>query len=222
MENNMKNDKVILELVHLIISSVDDKKLKEVLNDYHENDIAEALERLNREERQKLYRILGIDKVSEIFSYLDDVGKYIDELELENAADIIEKMDADDAVDVLEEVDESTREKLIKLIDNEAKQDIDLICSYDEDEIGSQMTTNFIAIQKGLTVKQAMKSMIQQADENDNISTIYVVLEYGRLYGAMDLKDLIKAREYMDLEAYISTCIRLSVQMKKLMTVLSD
>ena len=50
-----------------------------------------------------------MERVSEIFAYVDDVGTYLEELEPEKAADIIENMDADDAVDVLEEVDEETR-----------------------------------------------------------------------------------------------------------------
>ena len=51
-------------------------------------------------------------------------------------------MDSDDAVDIIEELDESTKKELANLIDEEAKEDIKLILSYEEDEIGSIMTTN--------------------------------------------------------------------------------
>ncbi|MDD2971891.1 MAG: magnesium transporter [Lachnospiraceae bacterium] len=193
------------ELVEVIKSNASDEKIREQLDNYHENDIAGSLELLNTEERKKLYHILGAERVSEIFSYLDDVGKYIGELPLSSAATIIENMDSDDAVDVLEEVDDGVREKLINLMDEESKHDINLICSYDDDEIGSRMTTNFIVIQKNLSVKQAMKELIAQAEENDNIMTIYVNDENGKFYGALELKDLIIAREYTDLEHLIST-----------------
>ena len=53
-----------------------------------------------------MYRLLGTEKMSEIFPYLDDVEEYIEELPSEKAADIIENMDADDAVDVLEELED--------------------------------------------------------------------------------------------------------------------
>ena len=49
---------------------------------------------------------------------------------------------------------------------------MEMIASFDEDEIGSRMTTNYIVITDKLTVKQAMSSLIEQADKNDNISTI--------------------------------------------------
>ena len=67
------------------------------------------------------------------------------------------------------------------------------------------MTTNFIAVKKNSTVRQAMKSLINQAAENDNISTIYVVNDDDTFYGAVDLKDLIIARDYQDFETLIST-----------------
>ncbi len=205
MENEFLNEPdYIQELVDLIRSGERREKIAEELTNYHDNDISNALDELNCEERKILYYILGDERVSEIFAYLDDPGKYLGELELEQAADIIENMDADDAVDVLEEVDEEIRKQLIELIDEESKEDIRLICSYEEDEIGSKMTTNFIEIGRSLTIKQAMRALIAQAEENDNISTLFVEDNDGTFYGAVDLKDLIVARTYMDLESLIT------------------
>ena len=194
----------IHELVELIRSGENKEKIAEQLTNYHDNDISNALDELNEEERKMLYHMLGAERVSEIFAYLDDPGKYLGELALEQAADIIENMDADDAVDVLEEVDEEIRNQLIELIDEESKEDIKLICSYEEDEIGSKMTTNFIEIGRSLTIKQAMRALIAQAEENDNISTLFVEDDDGTFYGAVDLKDLIVARTYMTLESLIT------------------
>lgn len=195
----------VKELVEIINQESDDAALAEKLSVYHENDIAEAFELLDEAGRRKLYRVLDTEWMSEVFAYLDDVGTYLEELEADDAADIIENMDADDAVDVLQEVDDNVREKLVSLLNEEATEDIQLICSYDEDQMGSMMTTNFIQINRNLTIKQAMKSLVAQAEDNDNISTIYVTDEDGIFYGAIDLKDLIVAREYVPLEELIST-----------------
>lgn len=193
------------ELEAIIKSDVSDAEIRKQLEDYHENDIADVLEELTLEERKKLYRILGKETVSEIFTYLEDVETYINELDSEAAADIIESMDADDAVDVLDELEEEKSQELIELLDEEARHDIDLIHSYDEDEIGSYMTTNFIVIKRGVTVRQAMKALVEQAADNDNIGTVYVEEGDETFYGAIDLKDLIIARDYTRLEDLIST-----------------
>ena len=193
------------EVVRLARSGTSGAQLAQQLDDYHEKDIAAALEQLDQQHRLLVYHALGAERLSEVFAYLNDAGKYLRELPVESAASILQEMDADDAVDALETVPPDTRKDLLEQMDSEAKADVRLICSYDEDEIGSQMTTNFILIDRQLTVKQAMRALIAQAEENDNISTIYVSGENGVFCGAIDLKDLIIAREGTSLETLIST-----------------
>ena len=94
------------ELICIIKSGDPPSVIRRKLEHYHENDIASVWEELSREERIKLYKLLGNETVSEIFTYLeDDVSIYLEELGLENAADILESMDADDAVDILDEME---------------------------------------------------------------------------------------------------------------------
>ena len=193
------------EVVRLARSGTSGAQLAQQLDDYHEKDIAAALEQLDQQHRLLVYHALGAERLSEVFAYLNDAGKYLRELPVKSAASILQEMDADDAVDALETVPPETRKALLEQMDSEAKADVRLICSYDEDEIGSQMTTNFILIDRQLTVKQAMRALIAQAEENDNISTIYVSGENGVFCGAIDLKDLIIAREGTSLETLIST-----------------
>ena len=193
------------ELTEILRSQASDEEIREKFEGYHENDIAAILEDLTPEERKKLYRILGVDFISEVFAYVEDVGKYIEELDAEKAADIIESMDADDAVDILDELEDEKSDEIFQLMNEDAREDVKLIHSYDEDQIGSKMTTNFIEIKRGSTVRQAMKELVEQAAENDNITTLYVAEEDGTFYGAIDLKDLIIARQYVDLEDLITT-----------------
>ena len=192
------------ELLSIIQSDLPAEELREKLADYHENDIASVFGELSEAERRRLYRILSDDEISDIFSYLDDVEDYIAELDAEKAADIIENMDADDALDVLDELEDDTRREIIDLMDEEAVEDIRMISSYDDDMVGSRMTTNFISIPKTYSVKQAMKSVIEQAAENDNISTIYVTGSDGSFCGAIDLRDLVIARSTTELDNIIT------------------
>ena len=57
-------------------------------------------------------------------------------------------MDADDAVDLWENIDESVKVKLRPMIDDETKSAILLINSYDDSEVGSLITTNYICIKQ--------------------------------------------------------------------------
>lgn len=193
------------EILEILRSGEPVEVVREKIQNYHDNDIASAFEDMSPEERRDFYSIFNVEEVSDIFAYLDKVEDYIGELDAEKAADIIQKMDADDAIDVLEELDEEKREELIRLMDEDAKEDIKLIRSYDEDAIGSRMSTNFVFIQKHFSVKQAMRALVDQAAENDNITTIYVVDEADVFYGAIELRDLVIARVGTPLEDIIST-----------------
>ena len=192
------------EILALIHSGLPQAELAEKLSDYHENDLADALAALTPDERQKLYAVLGVDTVAEIFSYLDDAEPYLKELPSEKAANVVSHMDSDDAVDALDDLEEEDKAKIVGQLDKDSAEDVKMLLSYGEDEIGSSMTTNYICIRKDMTIRQAMSELVKQAGENDNISTLYVVDENDKFYGAIDLKDLIIARAEDSLEKLIA------------------
>ena len=194
----------VKELLRIIRTETDTTKLPKLLSDYHEKDIAEAITLLSETERRQLYPVLGAQKVAEIFSYLDDSEKYIEELPIEKAAKVVSYMDADDALDVLDDLTEHKKQELVSHLDEDAQKDVRKLLSYDEDEIGSCMTNNFICISDKLSIREAMSALIRQAGEHDNISTIYVVNKDEKFVGAIDLKNLIIARENDALEDIIS------------------
>lgn len=191
------------EILKIIHSALSRAELKEKLSNYHENDIADALSALTPAERQKLYTVLGVVRVAEIFSYLDDAEPYLKELSSEKAAKVVSNMDSDDAVDALDDLEEEDKQNIVSRLDKDSAEDVKMLLSYTEDEIGSSMTTNYITIRKGMTIRQAMSELVRQAGENDNISTLYVVDAQEKFYGAVDLKDLIIARSEDSLEKLI-------------------
>ena len=192
------------KILRIIRSSPSMEEMREQLRDYHDNDIAQSLKYLNRAERNLLYSALDAEWLAEIISYIDDPVEYVDEIGIDKLSAIINEMDADDAVDLWESIDESVKVKLRPMIDDQTKAAILLINSYDDDEIGSLITTNYICIHQSLTIRQAMHELVRQAGENDNIATIYVIDGRNRFCGAIDLKDLIVARENVPLDSLIS------------------
>ena len=94
----MQKKNYVQEILEIIHSGLPQAELAEKLSDYHENDLADALAALTPDERQKLYAVLGVDTVAEIFSYLDDAEPYLKELPSEKAANVVSHMDSDDAV----------------------------------------------------------------------------------------------------------------------------
>ena len=193
------------EIAETIRSSLTPKSMQEKLLSYHENDIAFALTLLTKEERRKLYKILDSESLADILEYSEHTSEYVQELSICKKVEVLSRMETPDSVDVLRQLEKEERETLIDLLNPEVRSEVKLLSSFDEEEIGSKMSTNYIAVSDSASVKEAMSELVRQAAENDNISTIYVVDKNRTFYGAIDLKDLIIAREGTSLKG-IMTC----------------
>lgn len=203
----MENKDYTVEILEIIRSNTSPGIMRNRLEDYHANDLAEVFPQLKVSERRKICRILDLDMLSDIFEHIDEqeAAEYLDEMDIKKAAAILSAMETDAVVDVLQMIPKEKKNLLIELMDDDARKDMAIIASFDEEEIGSRMTTNCIVIRENLTVKQAMSELVSQAADNDNISTIFAVTDRGEFYGALDLKDLITARQDHPMEELIVT-----------------
>ena len=183
------------EIISLIRSDLTPKKMRENIADYHEKDIALALEELTAEERSRLFRLLTMETIVSVLEYSEDIASLFQLLSMRQKVEALSQMEASSAVELLQNLSKLERNQLTDLLTPELRSEIRLLSSFDEDEIGSKMSTNYIEIPENATIKGAMSELIRQAPENDNMSTLYVVDEDGTFCGAIDLKDLIIARE---------------------------
>jgi magnesium transporter len=212
-DNNIQNDVAAVvqhhdyddEIVTILRSNLPPKLKREQILAYHENDIATAMNFLDAKERVKLFSILGVDSFANVLEYSENINTYLSELSLKKKLWVIPRIEASTASEYLSSVTKDERTTLVEMLDEETKRDILMLASFDDDEIGSRMTTNFVTVTTGLSVREAMREVVNQAADNDNIATIYVIDEDGTFLGAIDLKDLIIAREGTELSSIILT-----------------
>lgn len=204
-----ENEKIKLnyeqEILNIIRSKDSPKVIGDRLKEYHAKNLGEVLEILERKERESLYRLMDIKDLSELLEYTDDAERYLSELDLKKAAEILANMEPDEAVDILKRTDTQRKKAWVELMEPDARKKLQMLASYDEDEIASRMTTNFVSLCCNASIKEAMNSVVAQAAEHDNISMIYVLDEKQIYYGAISLKSLILAREGTNLEDIIVT-----------------
>ena len=193
------------EIIKILHSNLLPKVKQEHIRAYHEKDIACTLELLNAEERSKFYPIFHSKDLADILEHSENPVIFLNELGMLKKIDVLQQMETATAVECLRQMEKADRSNLMELMDDETRQEIALLVSFDEDEIGSKMTTNYISVHANADIRQAMCSLIEQAAEHDNISTIYVVENDDTLVGAIELKDLIIAREDTMLDTITMT-----------------
>ena len=188
------------QITEIILSNLTPKHIGDRMKDFHENDVAAAMDMLKREDRAKLCSVLSDQRLADVLAYSENAHEYIGELSIRRRTAILSCMEPTQAAEYLQTLEKRERDVLLELMDDSVRREITLINSFDEDEIGRRMTTNYIVVYAGISVRQAMRELVAQAADNDNISTIYVVDQDETLMGAIDLKDLIIAREDTPLE----------------------
>ncbi len=195
------------EIVALLRGDLTPKIKQERILGYHERDIAAALEMLTAQERVRLYHILQPQTLADILSFIEgeEQTEYMNEMALPQRAAVLSHFEIDEMAEYIRKMQKEERAAVMELLAEDVKNKILWMHSFDEDEIGSKMSANYIAIPCGMNVRQAMRELIRQAAVHDNIGTIYVLDEQKTLFGAIDLKDLIIARENTPLEAIIMT-----------------
>jgi magnesium transporter len=110
----------------------------------------------------------------------------------EIAEELIENIDSDDAADVIAELPEQKQEEVIALLeDEEQASDIIDLMTYAEGTAGAIMGTELIRVNQNWTVTQAIREMRKQAEDLDNIYTIYVVDDAEVLLGTLSVKYML-------------------------------
>ena len=193
------------EIAAIIKSNLTPHLTRERLVDYHENDIASILPELDKDARLRLYSILGTQRLADVLEYAQEPSELLGELNIKKRVEVLSHVEAGFALEYLNTLEKQERGALMALMDSETRAEIGLFASFDPDEIGSRMTTDYITVRSDVGVRQAMSALIEQAADNDNVSTVYVTDEDGIYLGAIYLKDLIRARETTPLDSIIMT-----------------
>ena len=172
-----------------------DTAIAQATIDAHPADIAELLNELKRDEAVYVYRLLDEEKAADVMLELDeDVReKLLSSLtSREIAEELIENIDSDDAADVIAELPEQKQEEVIALLeDEEQASDIIDLMTYAEGTAGAIMGTELIRVNQNWTVTQAIREMRKQAEDLDNIYTIYVVDDEEMLLGTLSVKYML-------------------------------
>ena len=163
----------------------------------HQYEQSKYFENTTNQNRQRIFEFLSPQEVSRFFNQLDIEGKeyeiLFDSMHAHYASEVLENMSTDNAVDILNELSNSKVASLLALMDNRVTDKIKKLLHYEEDTAGGIMTTEYISLDIGTSVKEALMLVKSQAPDAETIYVIYVVDTAGQLVGVLSLKDLIVA-----------------------------
>ncbi len=184
-----------IELLRNAIQDGNDSFIAEALENLHPADIAEFLDKMPFDDSEYILKVLSDEKAADSLMELDEElrDKLIATFTSKEIAElVIENIDSDDAADVLAELPTKKKEEVISLLeDAEQASDIVDLLNYDYDTAGGLMAKELIMVQKDWHIPRAIREMRKQAEELDEVYTIYVTNRNQQLVGTLSLKKLL-------------------------------
>jgi magnesium transporter len=183
-----------------------EQELRLFLDELHPSEIAKILELLKDKKREILISLLPIEIASEAISEMDPEShpeKLLASLNTDLVTNIVEELSYDDATDIVSQLSEEKREEILENIDEEDATEIRKLLTYSEDSAGGLMSTEFIKINLAQNKRQALEEVANQSEEIENFYAIYVIDDQDRLVGTLSLKNLIKAKPSVQIEALL-------------------
>ncbi|MBQ3758203.1 MAG: magnesium transporter, partial [Synergistaceae bacterium] len=195
-----------LEKIKSLVVGKNIRELRTLTEDMNDADIADTLEQLEPEERVILFRALSRDMAAEVFAHLipdtkealvsqltaPELGRIVDELFLDDAADLVEELPADVVKRILESASPETRKGINQLL------------QYQEDSAGSIMTTEYISLSPNMNVEESFRHIREVGTDKETLYTCYVTDPKGVLIGVVTVRTMLLS-QYADMIGDIMT-----------------
>ncbi len=171
-------------------------KLREVTEEEQPADLAELLEELDENNRLLVFRLLKKDVATEAFAYMSDEAREdlvnaFSDIELVSA---IEEMSLDDAADLLEDMPAGVVKRVLEKSSKQTRESLNKLLNYPENSAGSLMTPEYVRLRRDMTVQQAFEAIRRQGENAETVYTCYVV-DRNRLQGVVSARSLLLARQ---------------------------
>ena len=168
-------------------------RLRQVIQELNDADIADYMEDMEEEEVIKIFRILPKDMAADVFSYLeiDRQQSIITSLSDKDAARIIDNMMSDDAKELMEEMPANVVKRLIANTSPDTRQAINHLMRYPEDSAGSIMTVEYVDLKENQTVGEAIERIRKVGLDSETINICYVLDNKRTLVGTVALRYLL-------------------------------
>ena len=169
------------------------RKLKDILTEMNEVDIATFIEELDSEKTVVVFRMLPKELASDVFACLevDKQEHIINSITDYELGTIVDDLFVDDAVDMLEELPANVVKRVLKNARPDTRKLINQFLNYPENSAGSIMTAEYVGLKQSMTVEQAFAYIRKNGVDKETIYTCYVMDAKRRLEGVVTVKDLL-------------------------------
>ena len=185
----------ILDKILELLENKDFPQLGNLLKDTNPADVAELFEDLPREKMALVFRLLPKELAADAFAYMnpDEQTVLVEAFSDKELHDVVNELYVDDAADMIEEMPANLVKRILRHTDAETRVLINQILNYPKDSAGSIMTMEYVDLKRGMTVEEAFDRIRAIGVEKETVYTCYVTDSRRKLKGIVTVKDLLLA-----------------------------
>ncbi len=176
------------------------------LSQFHAADVADLIEQLPPQDRERAVRVLGHDLPPEALPELEeDVrDEVLDVIAPDVLARAVSALDSDDAVYLLEDLEPAERREVLRALRQHDRAAVEQALRFPEDSAGRMMQREVVTAPPFWTVGQVIDLMRLESDLPQQFYEIFVVDPRGRPVGAISLGRLMANRRHVGLESIMN------------------
>ena len=183
-----------------LLQMLEEKKyatLRDVLVTMNPSDIAALFADLEEKQIPLMFRLLPKEQAAETFVEMDpeEQALLIRGFSDNELKEVLDELYVDDAADIVEEMPANVVKRILKTADPEMRSSINQILRYPENSAGSIMTTEYVSLRPTMTVEEAILRIRRQGVDKETIYTCYVTRPDRKLIGIVTVKDLLLAED---------------------------
>ncbi|MGB8701218.1 MAG: magnesium transporter [Thermosynechococcaceae cyanobacterium] len=180
------------DLIESLQDITDLNQLKAELNELPAIDVGDYIADLEAERRAIAFRLLKKDQATEVFEYLppevqEDLIGSMHDIQVQQ---ILESMSPDDRAELFDELPARVVKRLLQQLSTSERQATATILGYAEGTAGRLMTTEYVRLRQGLSVKEALQKMRLTDQDKEIVYYAYVTDDFRRLKQVVSLRQL--------------------------------
>ncbi len=196
------------ETLKVLVENKKYSTVKDILVTMNPSDIASIFDELSEEQIPIMFRLLPKALAADTFVEMEPDNQ---ELLIKGFSDtelkqVLDELYVDDAADIVEEMPANVVSRILMHVTPDRRREINEILQFPENSAGSIMTTEFISLSPNMTVSQAFQRIRDTGVDKETIYTCYVLSRFNRILGLVSAKDLMLAKNQdVEVETLMTT-----------------
>ncbi len=181
--------------VRNVLEANDLDGLRMLLVNRHPADIAEVIDRLDDEDKIRLFRLLPPRQAADVLgeTSADATRELLEHLPAEQVGDLLDSLPMDDVAEILTEDVPERQQELLTAMEPRDAAEVRSLLSYPPKSAGRLMTDKFVRVRPEMSAVDAIAFLRLIDPEIESFTDLYVLNPVQQLLGVVSLRAVITA-----------------------------